>query len=115
MRVDDRRVALPGTWERMACVLEVLRPNGRWCDIPSEIVPAYLRGVLESQAVLSMDESMNKEFARKLRNEHVLLQVMRMSQRPGHQCLSWIVDKGGTSSCCPQSLSQRPMVSRTVQ
>ena len=88
--VDERREALPGTWETLTCVIEVLRPNGKWCAIPSEIIPSDIRGVLESQAVLNMDESMNKEFAKKLRNEHGLLQVMRMNQRPGNQCLSWI-------------------------
>ena len=44
MVVDDRRVALPGTWEMMTCVIEVLRPNGRWCAIPSGIIPSDIRG-----------------------------------------------------------------------
>ena len=34
---DDRRVALPGTWEKMTCVVEVMRPKGEWCAIPSEV------------------------------------------------------------------------------
>ena len=58
-----------------------------------------LWGVLESQAVLNMDESRNKEFAKKLRRDHVLLQVMHMHQRPGNQCLSWI--KGDLSMLPP--------------
>ena len=74
----------------MACMVKVVRPNGMWCAIPSEINPYYIRGVIESQAVLTMDESMNKEFAKKLRSDHGLLQVMHMHQRPGNQCLSWI-------------------------
>ena len=83
--VDERKVALPGTWENMTCVIEVMRPNGKWCAIPSEIIPSDIRGILESQAVLNMDESMNKDFAKLLRSDHGLLQVMHMHQRPGHQ------------------------------
>ena len=83
MVVDDRRVALPGTWEMMACVIEVLRPNGRWCAIPSQLIPSDIRGVLESQAVLNMDESMHEEFTKKLRSDRWLLQVIRMNQKPG--------------------------------
>ena len=37
-----------------------------------------------------MDESINTEFAKRLRNENGLLQVMRMHQKPGNRCLSWI-------------------------
>ena len=37
---DGRRAALPGTWEKMVCVIEVLRPNGKWRPVPSEIIPS---------------------------------------------------------------------------
>ena len=106
--VDDRKVALPGTWEKMTCVVEVLRPDGKWCAIPSEVIPSDIRTVLESQLILDMDESTNKEFARKLRKEHGLLQVMRMIQKPGHQCLSWVK---GDLIMLPPIIPQGPMSS----
>ena len=67
--VDETRVALPGTWEKMTCVVELLRPDGEWCAIPSEVIPPDIRAVLESQTVLTMDESMNEEFTNMLRKE----------------------------------------------
>ena len=91
--VDERKVALPCTWEKMTCVIEVLRPSGKWYAIPLENIPSDIGGIIASQAVLNMDESMNKDFATRLRSDDGLTQVMHMHQRPGNQCMSWT--KGG--------------------
>ena len=87
--VEGRKAALPGAWEKLTCVVEVLKSNGGWCAIPSEAVPDGIRGVLESQAILEMGEAANEEFSRRLRREFQLCQVVRLNEKPGYQSLSW--------------------------
>ena len=82
-------MTLPGTWDTMTCVVEILRPDGKWDAIPSEVSPPDIRMVLESQIVLDLSEGTNEDFARRLRSEVGACTVVQMHRKPGYQCLSW--------------------------
>ena len=73
---------MPGTWEKMTCVVEVLRPDGEWCAIPSEVIPPDVRGVLESQAVLLMNRSMHEDFINSLRKLRSLSGLLQDADEP---------------------------------
>ena len=54
--VDETKVTLPGTWDKMTCVVEILRPDGKWDAIPYEVIPPDIRMVLESQILMDLNE-----------------------------------------------------------